>query len=241
MFAQRDAAFGARDAELVANLAAREALITRLTSMDLDAAPVAELQRALSDADREWRQPVEVPRAAVKPLDHRFHEARAAVAQAVAESANKRWYAQCDALANKLTLCEEREAASAEESDLAARWAALEALPTAWEKPLSQRWSQPPAAGPLAAPACDELLLKLEAAFDLPVSGDLQAARRDMKLRALKEALEGRAPKQQDPAAQRAEWFAAALRQNGLTAPQRERLHALVAALRRAPPASAAR
>ncbi len=235
VFAQREAAFGARDAELAANLAAREALITRLTALDLDASPVADLQRALGDADREWRQPVEVPRAAVKPLDVRFHDARAAVAQAVADSAQKRWHAQCDALSTKLALCEEREergAASTDESDLASRWAACEALPVPWDKPLSQRWSQPPVAGPLSATACDDALLQLEAVFDLPVSADLQAARRDMKLRALKEALEGRAPKQQDPATQRADWFASVLRQVGMTPSQRERLGALVAALR---------
>lgn len=237
VFAQREAAFSARDAELAANLAEREALIARLTAIDLDTTPVAEMQRALGEADRAWRQVVEVPRAAVKSLDTRFSQARAALAQAVAESAQKRWQAQCDHLLAKLTLCEEREAAS-EAGDLADRWAALDALPTAWEKPLAQRWSQAPTPGPLAATACDDLLLQLEAALDLPASAESQAARRDLKLRALKDALEGRAAQTQDPLAQRAQWFAAALRQSGLSPLQRERLHALVKALRQAAPGS---
>ncbi len=238
VFAQREAAFSARDAELAANLAAREALIERITSIDIDSTPVAEMQRALGEADRAWRQPVEVPRTAVKSLDTRFSEARTALAQAVAESAQKRWQSQCDHLLAKLVLCEEREAATAEADDLAGRWAALAALPAAWEKPLAQRWSQTPTAGPLAAPACDDLLLQLEAALDLPASAESQAARRDLKLRALKDALEGRAAQTQDPVQQRAQWFAAALRQGGLSSLQRERLRALIAALRQAAPGS---
>ena len=238
VFAQREAAFSARDAELAANLAAREALIARLVAIDLDTTPVAEMQRALAEADREWRQPVEVPRAAVKPLDTRFNEARAALARAVAESAQKRWQAQCDQLVAKLTLCEEREAAAGDAGELAERWAALAALPAAWDKPLAQRWSQAPTPGPLATTACDDLLLQLEAALDLPASAESLAARRDLKLRALKDALEGRAAQTQDPVAQRAQWFAAALRQSGLSAVQRERLHALIAALRQAAPGS---
>ncbi len=237
VFVQREAAFSARDAELAANLAEREALIARLTAIDLDTAPVAEMQRALGDADRAWRQPVEVPRAAVRPLDTRFSQARAALAQAVAESAQKRWQAQCDHLLAKLALCEERETA-AELTDLASRWAALEALPAAWEKPLAQRWSQAPAPGPLAATACDDLLLQLEAALDLPASAESLAARRDLKLRALKDALEGRSAQTQDPVTQRAQWFATALRQAGMSPLQRERLRALIAVLRQAQPGS---
>jgi len=239
VFAQREAAFTARDAELSANLAAREALLASLAAIDLQATPVAEMQRALNDADRAWRQPVEVPRAAVQSIESRFLEARAALAQAVAESANKRWHAECDALAGKLALCEERESATTDATELAGRWAAQPALPAAWDQALSQRWSQPiePGPGPLGETACDELLLQLEAAFDVPSAPEWQAARRELKLRALKDALEGRAPKSPAPAQQRAQWFAAALLQRGLSAAQRERLHALITALRQAPPA----
>lgn len=238
VFAQREAAFSARDAELASNLAAREALLARLSAIDLDATPVAEMQRALAEADREWRQVVEVPRAAVNSLETRFREARAALAQAVADSARKRWQAQCDALLAKLALCEERESAATEASDGADRWAAVAPVPAGWDKPLAQRWSAAPTSGPLAAPAFDDLLLQLEAAFDLPASPELQAARRDLKLRALKDTLEGRAPQVRDPAAQRDAWFAAALRQSGTTFAQQQRLHAIVAALRQSTPSS---
>lgn len=238
VFVQREAAFTARDAELAANLAAREALLAGLAAIDLDTAPVADMQRALSEADRAWRQPVEVPRAAVQSIESRFHAARAAVAQAVAESANKRWQAQCDTLLAKLALCEERESAPADAGELATRWAALAVLPAAWDQAFAQRWAKPPEPGPLGATACDDLLLQLEAAFDVPSAPEWQPARRELKLRALKEALEGRSPKARDPAVLHAQWFAAALLQGGLAAAQRERLHALVAVLRRAPAGS---
>ncbi|MEO8155283.1 MAG: DUF349 domain-containing protein [Rhizobacter sp.] len=237
VFAQREAAFSARDAELAANLAAREALVASMTTLDLEVTPVADMQRVLNEADRAWRVAVEVPRAAVNGLDARFRDARAALARAVADSAQKRWHAQCDALAARLALCEERES-TPEGGEFSERWAALGALPAAWDKPLAQRWSQPIATGPLTEQAFDDLLLQLEAAFEMPATPEQQAARRDLKLRALKDALEGRAPQSQDPATQRAQWFSAALRQAGVTTAGRERLHALVAVLRQSPPGS---
>lgn len=237
-FAQRAAAFDARDAELAANLAAREALLERLSSVSLDA-DAAELQRALNDVDRAWRQPIELPRAAAGAIEARFREARTAVAQALADSAQRGWQVQCDTLLAKLRLCESRESSEAaplDEAERAREWAAHAALPAAWEQALAARWTHPVAPGPLAAPAVDDLLLQLEAALDLLATPEMQAARRELKLRALKDTLEGRATSALAPAAQRAQWLAAALRQGGLAVAQRERLHAVIAALRQTPP-----
>jgi hypothetical protein len=60
------------------------------------------------------------------------------------------------------------------------------------------------------------------------------AARRQLKLKALKDAMEGRGSSEQGPA-QQAAWFVAALRQGQLSAEQRARLQALINALREAP------
>jgi hypothetical protein len=108
-------------------------------------------------------------------------------------------------------------------------------LPAAWERTLAQRWAAPAATGPLSETAFNDLLLQLETALDLPTTPERLAARRDMKLRAMKDALEGRRASTLDPA-RRDEWWLAALRQDGTTEPQRDRLLALVAALRQAPP-----
>ncbi len=240
VFVQREAAFNARDAELATNLAAREALLERLSSLNADSGE-AEVQRTLAEVDRAWRQPVELPGAAAGAIDARFRSARAVAAQTLAEGARRCWESQCDTLLAKLMLCEQREAAAAAGSsssadgDLANRWAAHDALPPAWQKALEPRWAQPVAPGPLSEAAMGDVLLHLEAALDLPATPELQVARRDLKLRALKATLEGRGAAALEPAAQRAQWFAGALRQSVHTVEQRERLRALVGALRQSP------
>ena len=243
VFAQREAGFNARDAELRANLQAREALLDRLSSIGADV-PAGEVRRTLGDVDRAWRQPTELPGAAAASIDTRFRSARAAVVQALAHSEQGRWQARCDTLAAKLGLCAEREAAAPREreaaapgaSDLASRWAAHDALPPAWQQALDDRWLQPVAPGPLTEAALGDVLLQLEAALDMPATPELQAARRGLKLRALKAALEGRASHEANPEIERTQWLAAALRQGVPGAAHAERLHAVIAALRRRPP-----
>lgn len=236
VFAQREAAFSAREAELAANLAAREALLERLSAISRDT-PAAEIERTLAEVDRAWRLAVELPRGAAGAIDARFRAARAAAVQCLDDGAQVRWQAQCETLAAKLALCEEREQASTGDGDLAQRWAAHDVLPASWEQALAQRWSRPTEPGPLSEPALDELLLQLEAALDLPSAPEWLAARRELKLRAMKDALEGREQPQLG-AARHAQWLAAVLRQSSTTSAQRARLHALVAALRKAPAGS---
>ena len=237
VFAQREAGFNARNAELRANLDAREALLARLSSSAADADSGADdVRRTLGEVDRAWRQPMELPGAAAASIDARFRSARAAVVQALAHSEEARWQARCDTLAAKLGLCDEREADAPGEADLASRWAGHDALPVAWQQALEQRWSQPVAPGPLTESAMDDLLLQLEAALDVPATPQLQAARRGFKLRALKETLEGRAAHEANPETQRAQWLAAALRQGLPGAAHGERLVAVIAALRRTLP-----
>ena len=237
VFAQREAGFNARDAELAANLQVREALLARLSSSATDAdAGADDVRRTLGEVDRAWRQPMELPGAAAASIDARFRSARAAAVQALAQREQRRWQARCDTLAAKLELCGEREAAVPRGPGLASRWAAHDALPAAWQHALEQRWSQPVVPGPLAESAMEDLLLQLEAALDLPATPELQAARRGLKLRALKAALEGRATQEANPEIQRTQWLVAALRQSVTGAAHAERLRAVIAALRRTPP-----
>ena len=234
VFAQRDAESAARDAALSANLAEREALLERLSALGADTPP-ADVERALADVDRAWRQADELPRGAGEAIEGRFRAARAAASQLLGAAARRRWQAQCDTLVARLALCEEREAAGGSAADSGPPWAADGALPAAWAQALARRWSRSPEPGPLAADTVDELLLRLEAALNLPSAPEWQDARRHLKLRALKEAMEGRAsdrPAQAEPD----DSLLAALRQSGLTVAQRDRLHALVAALRQSPP-----
>jgi hypothetical protein len=148
---------------------------------------VADLKR-LGRVDRGGAR-TSICRVAAAQLEARFREARDVASRWLGAGAHKQWQAQCDVLAARLALCEEREQAPAT-GDLAERWAAQGALPSAWEQALAQRRAQPAEAGPLPGPAFDELLLQLEAALDLPASPESLAARRELKLRALKDALE---------------------------------------------------
>ena len=255
VFVQREAAWSARDAEQSALLADREALLASLQALGAEPSPDAkpvDMQRALAELDRAWRQGPELPRSAVgAAMEARYRDARAALQQTLADAARQRWQAQCDGLTARLSLCEQREQALASGGDgsaddiLAQGWAQLDAsteasgapsMPTDWAQALGTRkqGSGPAAlAGPLSAAAFDTLLLQLEAALELPASAEQQAARRLLKLQALKDSMEGRASADTGPAAQ-AHWLISALRQSGARPAQRQRLHKVLAALRQA-------
>ncbi|MCV2356999.1 DUF349 domain-containing protein [Paucibacter sp. B2R-40] len=233
VFAQRSAAFDARDAALAGSVAGYEALLARLTALSLDNAD-AEIRRTLAEVDRAWRQGGELPRGLAATLDARLQAAHSAALQILAGRSQLIWQAQCEALSTKLKLYQAQETATAPaDADEFARQmagqSASAALPDEWQLALAQR---APAAGDL-----DEVLLQLEAALDLPASPEMQAARRQLKLKALKDALEGRGATLQG-AQQQAAWLREALRANNCTASQSERLQGLIKALAQAPAGS---
>lgn len=192
VFKQRDAAHAARDGELKSHQAAREALIARLAALTADT-PTAELKRGIGDIDREWRNAGEAPRAVAAKLDAKFREARDKAQQLLAGSAKRIWYAVCDALNAKLALCEEIETGSAA-VDIDARWQGIAALPAVWEQALQARFKagQAGAVNEKSPATLDAALLQLEAALNVESPPAFQAARRELKLRAMKNAMEGR-------------------------------------------------
>jgi len=238
VFTQRDAAANARDAELAAHLAVREALLQRLEALS-SATPTADIERTLADVDREWRVAGEPPRGTLHALEARLHKAHAAALRALSASSQGAWQAICESVAARLALCEARETAPVDEADLAQRWAAQDALgvklPAAWQQALAQRFAATTQPTSKSDSALDEWLVHLEASLDLPASPERLAARRALKLRALKDTLEGRGAPAVD-ANQRAEWLATLFRSRCSDAALRERLHTLIAALRTAPP-----
>lgn len=239
VYAQREAAFSARDEALQANMAARLSLIERLEAIAPDS-PVADITNTLKQLDAAWRQAGEAPRAQAAELESRFRAARAGAQAIVADSAQRVWQATCDNLHAKLMLCEALESDQAlADADVRKRWVALPVLPPLWEQALTRRMARmttadgAPSSAGLGADdtAADEALLQLEAALDLPSPPEHQAKRRDLKLRALKTALEGGQPRagavlSVDQMTAEAIGFAR------LQAPQRERLHRLIEGLR---------
>ncbi|MES2089105.1 MAG: DUF349 domain-containing protein [Pseudomonadota bacterium] len=235
VFAQREAAFSARDAVFKENEVALLVLIERLEGLHADA-PVADIKRALAEVDVAWRQIGETTRVNGAALDARFRKARADAQDLVTGYAQRQWHTTCDTLLDKLTLCEAQEAHS--ETDVDTRWSALPALPPLWERALTQRKTAASASPPSTDDkAADTALLQLEALLDLPSPAEHQAARRDLKLRAMKAALEG-GQKSGGPQANLDQLTADVLATQHLSAEQRQRLHQLIAGLRAGAPRS---
>ncbi len=236
VFKQRDAVHAARDGELKAHQVAREALIARLAALTADT-PAGELKRTLSDIDREWRNAGEAPRAISAKLEAAFRAARDTAQQYLAGSAKRSWHTTCDALAAKLALCESAESAVATGEDDQAQWQmqwqAAAALPPAWEKALQARFKAAieKTSAATAADTVSARLLKLEAALNVESPGSLQAARRELKLRALKEAMEGRQAAG-TTAANIDKWLGEAFGFARADETSRRRLEKIVAALR---------
>ena len=236
VFTQRDAAFKARDAELKSHQGERLALIARLNALNADS-PAGEIRRTISEVDTAWRRAGEGPRAEAAKLDGRFRAAREAAQKHLAGSANRQWHLICDALAAKMALCEECEAGGGvalPAADAEARWAAQPALPAVWEAALSARLKAGLAGETPKQAGADEianLLLQLESALDIPSPPEFANARRDLKLRAMKLAMEARQVAGNSNADVH-KWLAAVVGARGLEAGARGRMLAIIAAMR---------
>ncbi len=237
-FSAREATFQAREAEFVAHGAERAALIERLQGLDADT-PAAELKRTLNEVDALWQRAGPAPRSQAQALETRFRQAREAARQWLAESSGRAWNATCDALQTKLALCDELDTSAdpaAARADLALRWSALPALPQPLEQALAQRaglagTNGQGGSGQLAT-STDGLLLQLENAWGLDTPGAFESARRELKLQAMKAALETRRSAA-TVAATPQRWLAELLRRTALDTVQRERLGTVLSALRR--------
>lgn len=240
VFAQRDAANAARDAGFGAARGAREALIARLDALTADT-PAGEIRKAVADVDNEWRKAGEASRNDAAKLEQRFRRARDAAQQHLAGSALRQWHQTCDLVTTKIGLCAEAEGGSTDAS-IAERWAALPALPTDWEKALAARLAaaQGGQAAKAEADSLPQVILQIESALEIPSPPEFEAARRELKLRAMKNAIEGR----QSGAVTAKDiegWIATAIGQGGVSAKSTGRIAAILAAMRSKPLTAAAR
>ena len=88
-----------------------------------------------------------------------------------------------------MRLCDEREAAGEIAPGLEARWSAVENLPDAWKSAMEARFRGVAAPKPETLP---DTLLNLEVACGIDTPSEFMAARRQLKMRALKIAMEDR-------------------------------------------------
>ncbi len=198
VFSKRQEAFDAKQAQFQVNAAAREALIAQLEALN-DETPAPMLKRALVDVDTNWKRAGEAPRAASAKLDAQYAKAREIAQQRLSSFATRAWQTTCDSLQAKLALCREVEA-GANRDEKAAAFAGIQALPLLWEASLLKRFNA--ANSTLKKPdnrvsaAIDETLLRLEMALDMNAPDaqqvDTMVARRELKMRDMKAALETR-------------------------------------------------
>ena len=130
-----------------------------------------------------------------------------------------------------MALCEEIESSLADDAD--ARWQAIAALPQVWERALHARLKTSLAGGSsVTVPdIAGKLLLKLEAALNIESPTSSKATRRELKLLALKNAMEGR-QSASTSAAEIDRMLAEAFGFSRLEAAAKARLRGVVAALR---------
>ncbi len=139
------------------------------------------------DAARAARDTARAARESQAAEHAKARAARESESKRLREAAAQAAQARFDALIAAMGLCAAREAAP-DAPDLEARWSALEGLPAAWKTALEPRFRGTPA----KRQPLPELLLKLEVACELETPGEFMAARRQLKLLALKTAMEDR-------------------------------------------------
>lgn len=253
IFAAKDAARAASEAAFGATLKAREEIIERVAAV-VRADSAAEIKLVLTEADKAWRAAPEVPKSHSPKLDTRYRAARDAASKRIGEIATNASQARYDALIAKMALCQARETLLAAEdsndtlseeqaADLEARWNAVAHLPDAWKAKLDARFAglaaiAAPAAtggksaGKNAAESLPELLLNLEVACNMDSPAEFTAARQQLKIRALKIAMEGRQATVTTPA-DIERWLIDAAAHAHPDASSSERLAKIIAVVRR--------
>ena len=174
-----------------------------------------ELRRALRDLQEQWKQKVGASTADLRDLDSRFTRGRTAAEAMLSARVRSREAAVWQTLAAKERLCEELDAVllsagataapeatpvEAQPAAIQERWAALPALPSAWEKKLLARrdaalvaLSDAAVAGKYLARigqgtvARRESLLELELLLGMDSPAELQQQRLALQVKKLKE------------------------------------------------------
>jgi hypothetical protein len=156
-----------------------------------------EIKRALASAETAWRACPAVPRQHAARLDARYRAACDAARKRLRDIAEHAAKARFEALAAAMRLCDAREAAGEVTPELQAGWDALEDLPPAWKSAVEARFRGAAASKPQALA---DTLLNLEVACGIDSPSEFMAARRHLKMQALKIAMENRRPSVATPA-----------------------------------------
>jgi hypothetical protein len=155
--------------------------------------------------------------------------ARDAAAKRLREIAGHAAQARFDALIAAMRLCGEREAAGEPSPDLETRWSAIADLPASWKAAVEARFRGAAPAKPQPLP---DTLLNLELACGLDSPAEFTAARRQLKMQALKIAMENRRPDAGASPADIERWLLDAASTPRPDESSRARLERIIAAVR---------
>jgi len=230
VFTARDAARAAREAEANAPIKAREALIDSLRGLPAEAG-AGDIKRALASADTAWRSSPRIHGPQAARLEARFREARDTANKRLRAIAERAALARYDALLAAMRICDEREA-GADSPDLESRWSALADLPAPWKTAMDARYKGTP---PAKRPPLPDTLLSLEAACDIDSPAEFAAARRQLKMNALKFAMENRRPDAGASPADIERWLLEAASTPRPDETSRSRLEKIIAAIKSRP------
>jgi hypothetical protein len=182
----------------------------------------------MAEADTAWRSSPRIHGPQAAKLEARYRAARDAASRRLREVADHAARARFDALIAAMRLCDEREAASEATPDLEARWSALADLPAAWNSAMQARWLGSARAKSQPLP---DTLLNLEVAVGIDSPAEFAAARRQLKMNALKFAMENRRTSAATPA-DIERWLLEAAATPRPDAVSRARLEKIIAAVR---------
>ena len=188
--------------------------------------------KAATDAVFTARGAARAAREAERAARDAERAARDAAAKRLRESANHAAQARFDALIAAIHLCDEREAAGEPSPGLEARWSAIADLPASWKAAVEARFRGAAKAKPQPLP---DTLLRLELACGLDSPAEFSAARRQLKMQALKIAMENRRPDAGASPADIERWLLDAAGTPRPDELSRARLEQIIAAVRRAP------
>jgi hypothetical protein len=171
-----------------------------------------DLRRALRDLQEQWKQRARGSDPALRGVESRFTNAKAAVEAALSARTRAREAAVWQTLAAKERLCEELDSAlrsrggAPDAAAVDAQWTALPALPAAWDKAMLARRNaalraltdEAAAGAHLAridgnAESRREMLLELEMLLGLECPPELQAQRFALQVKQLRDRFQSAA------------------------------------------------
>ena len=197
IFKSRDEARTQSESALQDQLSHRQALLDRFVNIE-SSTSVTDIKKLLNETEKAWQACQPIPKPLENKLNTRLRDLQRQ-AQRHIEHLNKSAYqARLNTLHHALTLCIKREALldateenhTAHLKELTDQWDALTQLPETWKSALTPRFNATAISTTNLEEPILTTLLKLEAACDIESPSEFIAARQQMKMLELKQALE---------------------------------------------------